>query len=268
MRRIDNKLFISKNEERLFENVKTNLPFKDEIVEHYINFHEKERLPDLLGKTVRVSDKQFKEVNNIIEEICSILKIDKVSAFIYEDFYYGVESKGIKNQYLEISAKTIEDFTYNELKFLIAKELYNIKFKNTYYSTIIMQVIRNFENINFPGMGITKEALKIALYKWHRVMNFSSDNFGLILCGNINDSINAILLTILNSRRLVNNINVMEYIKQGELINSLDDDVYTNTKLDELIPYGPFRVKNLISYSSSQRANEARNKINIEKVER
>ena len=35
-------------------------------------------------------------------------------------------------------------------------------------------------------------------------------------------------------------------------INRLNDMEYEYTKLDERIPYGPYRVKNLIAYASSE----------------
>lgn len=260
---LDKNLFINKNEEKLFELVEEKLLFQKEIEDYLINFYEKERLPDLLGKTVRVTKNQFPKVNQIIEDICKILQMDKIDAYIFEDFYYGVESKGIKRQWLEISSKTVEDFNYEQLKFVIAKELYNIKFKNTYYSSMIMQGIKNYEKLYIPGMSITSEALKVSLYKWHRVMNFSSDNFGFVVTSSLTESINAILLTILNSKMLVSNVNIKEYILQANEINKLDDEVYNNTKLDELVPYGPYRVKNLIAYASSVRSKEAKSVINI-----
>ena len=117
--------------------------------------------------------------------------------------------------------------------------------------------------VNISGMNISAEALKVSMYKWHRIMNFSSDNFAYAICGSLKDSIDVILLTILNNKRLVSNVNLGEYIKQANKIDSLDDEVYNNTKLDEMVPYGPYRVKNLISYASSIRAKEAKLIINI-----
>lgn len=260
---VNKDLYISKNEMKFFKVLNDNLLFSEEMESYYINFTEKNSLPDLLGKTVKVSNKQFPKVYKIIKSLCEELEIDKVQAYVFEDFYYGVESKGISKTWLEISAKTIEDFTEEELKFLIGKELYNIKFKNTYYSILTASYLQNLGKIKFPGSNLTEAALKIALYKWHRVMNFSSDNFGYIASGNLKASVNSILLTILNNKTLVKAVNICEYIKQANEINLLDDEVYNNTKLDELVPYGPYRVKNLIAYASSMRAKQAKVQINF-----
>lgn len=260
---VNKDLFIHSKEDIFFESLKENLVFEEEMEDYYINFIEKKSIPDLLGKTVKITSKQFSNVYKFIKDICTELQIENVDAYVYEDFYYGVESKGISKPWLEISAKTIEDFSNEELKFLIGKELYNIKFKNTYYSLLMTRCIENFKMIKFPGSDITEEGFKIALYKWHRVMNFSSDNFGFIASGSLEASINSVLLTILNNKTLVKNLNINEYIKQASEIGNLDDEVYNNTKLDELMPYGPYRVKNLMAYASSMRAKQAKVQINF-----
>lgn len=260
---IDKKIFIHKKEEEFLEKVNENLVLKCEIEDYYKNFYVKERIPDLLGKTVKITEKQFPDIYLLMGKICKVLEMDNVDAYVFEDFYYGVESKGIDEYWIEISAKTIDDLTLNQISFLLAKELYNIKFKNTYYSSLISRSIKNFEMVNISGMNISAEALKVSMYKWHRIMNFSSDNFAYVICGSLKDSIDVILLTILNNKRLVSNVNLGEYIKQANKIDSLDDEVYNNTKLDEMVPYGPYRVKNLISYASSIRAKEAKLIINI-----
>ena len=138
----------------------------------------------------------------------------------------------------------------------MAKELYNIKFKKTYYSILINLYIKNVDGTIFKNIKTISEGAKIIFYKWHRVMNFSSDNFALSITGNLKSSIKSIMLTILNNRNLVENININEYLNQGKEIIKLDDEVYKYTKLDELIPYGPFRINNLIQYYSSDRSKK------------
>lgn len=253
---IDKNIFVSRKEDVYFESVKDNLFFEDEMKEYYTNFYEKKTVPDLLGKTVKVTEKQFGNVYKIIKNICTSLEMDMVDAFVYEDFYYGVESKGVDKFWIEISAKTIADFSEGQLKFIIGRELYNIKFKITYYTSLIKLGLQNLSSLKIPGAGISAESIKYSVYKWSRAAGLSCDNFGYCACGNLKESIEAVLLTILNNKVLAENINIMEYIKQADEITNLDDEVYNNTKLDEIVPYGPYRVKNLISYASSLRAKE------------
>ena len=63
--------------------------------------------------------------------------------------------------------------------------------------------------------------------------------------------------TILNNKYLVNEINISEYLKQGDKISSLNDDVHIFTKIDEQVPYGPDRIKKLLAYAISKRGLES-----------
>ena len=55
---------------------------------------------------------------------------------------------------------------------------------------------------------------------------------------------------ILNNRKLVGTVNLAEYLNTASEINKLDDAVSTFTKNDEKMPYGQFRIKNLIRFAS------------------
>ena len=70
---IDKNIFVSRKEDVYFESVKDNLFFEDEMKEYYTNFYEKKTVPDLLGKTVKVTEKQFGNVYKIIKNICTTI---------------------------------------------------------------------------------------------------------------------------------------------------------------------------------------------------
>ena len=61
------------------------------------------------------------------------------------------------------------------------------------------------------------------------------------------------MLMVLNSKMLVQQVNIKEFIGQASEINKLDDMVYKHTKADESIPYAPHRIQNLLSYAVSER---------------
>ena len=254
---INKQLYIHPLEEALLNEIDNNIPFSEEVASHYKDFDEKIRKPDLLGKTVRVTKNQFKSIYDIVNNLSKLCEMTPPSCFVYEDFYYGVESKGIAKPWIEISAKTLTDFNENELIFLLGKELCNIKLGHTYTSTLINEFLSAATNSNLIGSDTFTKSLKVTLYKWCRISSYSSDCFGYIMCKSIQDSISAILKLVLNSNYLVKNIDIKEYIKQAEAINELDGIVYNYSKLVEQIPYAPFRIKNLISYASSERGINA-----------
>lgn len=266
---MEKDLYISKYEKAAFEDMKDSSYFDEDIMYHYKNYVEKMIMPDLLGKTVKVTERQFKSINHIVEKIAELLDIEVPPVFVYEDFYYGVEAKGGENPWIEISAKTIMDFSEKEITFLLGREMCGINLKHVYYSTLIDETLSFLEQNNiFAGTDIYANKLKISMYRWKRLTNYSQDCFGYLVCKDLKTSIDAILKLILNNTYLAENVDVLEYVKQAEIINGLDDKVYNFTKMDEKIPYGPFRVKNLIGYSASERGIEAIKKIKDKEIRR
>lgn len=259
---MDKSLFIHTTEQDTFEEMMKSISFDKEVEYAYINYDEKIKKPDLLGKTVKVTTIQFKEIHKIVKDICSILYIDEPEVFVYEDFFYSIDSKGLSKPWIEISAKTITDFSLVELKFLFGKVLCNIALEHTKYFTIGDQLINILKNNNlFTGSTTLSESWKLSMYRWSRATNYTSDNFGYLISKDIKACTNAMIKFVLNNKFLAENLNVQEYIKQSEEINKLDDNVYNYTKLDEAIPYGPFRIKNLLAYAASNRGIEALKKL-------
>jgi hypothetical protein len=254
---ISRELYEHYLEKELLEKI-DDTSFKEELMYNYKNYDEKIRKPDLYGKTVQVTKSQFGPIHDMMVSVAEILEIPVPKAYVYEDFYYGLESKGADEPWLEISAKTLSDFTGNEFLFLLAKEMCNIKLKHTYYYTLTNEFLNAIAEGNFiMGMDSVAKAAKVSMYKWSRISNYTSDSLGYLICKDLKSSINAILKLVLNSVHLAEQVNLLEYIKQAESINELDDNIYNFTKLDEQVPYAPLRVKNLIAYASSDRGMKA-----------
>lgn len=255
---MNNAIYYDKNYLSYLKELNESSLMDEGFEKSYSDFDERLEEGDLYGKTVKVTKNQFRNVYNIISELCNLLDMDYIDAYVYEDFYYGVESKGIKNKHLEISAKTIVDFELEELKFLIARELFSIKIVGLKNKIIIQEILKSFDMIKIPlATDTIKENFKITSYKYLRSLNYSCDNFGYIVVGELSYTIKAIMKTILNNKYLVNEINISEYLKQGDKISSLNDDVHIFTKIDEQVPYGPDRIKKLLAYAISKRGLES-----------
>ncbi|MFJ8258560.1 M48 family metallopeptidase [Peribacillus asahii] len=258
---IDRQLFSHPLEETAFNDVTKTVNFKDLLEDQYIHFEEKKRWPDLLGKTVKVSEKQFPEVFALSRKIEQKTKITMPDLFVYEDIYYAIDSKGIDTPWIEVSASMLTDFTYKELEFMLAREICRIHYKHTHYHTLMNESIEMYsKGIPFTN-GVVEEVARVNFYRWNRLANYSADCFGYLIGMDLQAATQSILKCVLNSEYLAKHINLAEYLKQAEAINELHDPVYEATKSDEQFPYGPFRIKNLIAYASSERAMQAINQI-------
>jgi hypothetical protein len=223
----------------------------------YVEMEQAMKIPDLLGKTVLVTENQFSEVNQILKDLSAKMNMEKPDMYVFEDFFYGIESYGMKNFWIEISAKTIRDFKKAELRFLIARELYKIK-SNVTYQTMFMNQMRNiYASVPFTGNTMEKVS-RVNFNHWCRLENYTADNFAYLICGDVNTSIKTIVTMVLNSKSLAEELNIASFIRQASAINKLDNIVSNYTKSDETLPYAPLRIESLLAYTVSRRGMKAR----------
>ena len=112
---MDRECYVHKGQDEAFRQYQDGVLFQEDIEKVYEEIDYRFRVPDLLGKTVRVSERQFPEVYQILHKVLLDAGTGDVPVYVYEDYYYGAESYGIEHPWIELSAKTIQDFTDSEL---------------------------------------------------------------------------------------------------------------------------------------------------------
>ncbi|KAI4451131.1 hypothetical protein C823_005680 [Eubacterium plexicaudatum ASF492] len=255
---MDRKYFIHVQQDEAYRQYQDGVMFQEDIEKVYEEIDCKFKMPDLLGKTVCVSERQFQEVHKILHEILSDARTGNVPIYVYEDYYYGAESYGIEHPWIELSAKTIQDFTDSELKFVLAREIYKIADDVTRQRTMMEERFKAMRKI-MPDK--IEEVSRLSFYHWYRLANFSADNYGYLMCGSVKTAVNAILKMVLNSVMLAEQVDIKEFIGQASEINRLDDVVSNYTKADESMPYAPHRVQNLLAYAVSGRGMEIKERM-------
>lgn len=231
------------------------IPDIETIKAYYMEFDEKMRLPDLYGKSLKLSDRQFPDIYAIVKEICYNLDLEVPQVFIYENLYYEIDSFGVERKWIEISSRLISDFTKDEIRFALARELFKIKFSLTEKYMICNQLIKML-NEDFPNIPMSENLSRVFQVKyaqWSRCAQCSADNYGYLAVGSIDVCVNVILKFIFNNQFLIDNIDINEYLRDTTEINNLTDVVSTYTKNDEKIPYGQFRIKRLIAFASNEK---------------
>ncbi len=246
--------YIHSGQNEAYEQYRNGVMFQEDIEKVYEEIDCKLKRPDFLGKTVRVSEKQFPKVYRMIHGMAVYEGMDCPTVYVYEDYYYGAESYGISNFWIELSAKTIQDFTDDELKFVLAREIYKISDGVAKQRTMMEA---RFKMIRTVAPNQLEQVSKLAFYHWYRLAHYSADNYGYLMCGSIKSSVNAILKMVLNSVMLAEQVDVKEFIRQASEINRLDDTVSNYTKADESVPYAPHRIQNLLAYAVSERGISA-----------
>lgn len=251
---MERSCYIHEKQDEAYSQYEDGVTFQKDIEKVFDEIDYKIKLPDFLGKTVKVTQKQFPEVYKIVEELSTVLEIESPAVYVYEDYYYGAESYGISHFWIELSAKTIQDFSEKELRFLMARELYKIADGVTKQKTMMDE---RFKMIRQVAPDELEKMSRLSFYHWYRLTNYSADNFGYLMCGSVKDSVQTILKLVLNSVMLAEQVDVKEFIGQASEINRQDDMVSNYTKADEAIPYAPHRIQSLLAYVVSERGMRA-----------
>lgn len=247
---MERKDFVHVSQDKAFEIYQDGIVFEKDIENLYERNDYLMRRPDLLGKTVMVTSNQFSKVYDIMTKLMKNVNIERPDIYVYEEFYYGAESYGINKPWIEISAKTVQDFTTDELTFVLARELYKIWDGITKQRTMMEM---KFKALSMVSVNEVEQISKLSFYKWYRLSNFSADNYGYLACKSVKVAIQSILKMVLNSTVLAEQIDINEFISQASEINKLDDEVSNYTKTDESVPYAPHRVQSIIAYALSER---------------
>ena len=228
------------------------LPYQDEIISCYAEYEGKLKKPDLLGKTVRVTERQFPQIYMVVSDLSQEAQIDPPKIYVYEDFYYGMEAKGAGSPRIEIAAKTIDDFSPMAIKFLLAREICRIKYGIVKLSRVAEQALQMLSKTSLvPGTEAMVQGLKITYANWSRTSHYTADCYGYLTVLDVNICIKTILALVLNNLTLVKQVNVCDYLAQAKDIYLLNDTVSRYSQNDEKIPYGPLRIRNLLAFASA-----------------
>ena len=246
--------YVYEKQDDFFEKYKGGIVFQKDIENTYDENEYKTRQPDLLGKTVRVTKKQFPKIYTMLQDMCHEARIALPPVFVFEEYYFGAESYGISKPWVEISAKTITDFSDEEIRFVLAREIYKIADGVTRQRTMMEA---RWMYIKGLASNEAEEISKLSFYRWYRLTNYTADNFGYLMCGSIKAAVSAVLKMVLNSSSLAGQVNLKEFIQQASEINKLNDVIYSHTKADEPTPYAPHRIQNLLAYAESERGMKA-----------
>ncbi|MGN0940345.1 MAG: M48 family metallopeptidase [Selenomonadaceae bacterium] len=248
--------------DRLYDNLVSE-EYCNQLLENYKLFTLENELPDYMGKCLEVNTYQMPKIYDIIRELSEKISMTAPTAYVYESYYFNTSAEGCEEPWIQISTKTLENFDEDELRFVIARELAHIKLGHMKWEVLTEEFAKNIdiakEFITIPAypaasrqmFEIYADRFKLISANWKRVSEYTADRCALALCDfDIKTAISAILKQILNSKLLQKSTNISSFMRQTENIMSFTTNAAKFTRMDEDFPYGPFRLKELISFAS------------------
>jgi len=138
----------------------------------------------LLGSSVRTHAAQYPRVFSIVKRACAALEIPMPLVFVRDDQFVPVAALGFGEPYsLVISSNWIEQFSDDELAFVVGRELGHIAAGHTRFLSLL--------SVN----GKENPIVALVFGAWLRRCDLTCDKVGLLVCGSLDAAARAIIVS-------------------------------------------------------------------------
>ena len=158
-----------------------------------------------MSMAVRCGPNQYKTLYNILTESAAILDMPAPELYITNNPFTNAFAGGIERPYITIRSSTVDALTDEQLYHTIGHELGHIKANHVLYTSIAYLLFPLLEMIGRRTLGIGDAAsigLVLALSEWSRQAEISADRAGLLVCQNLETSLDANLAFTAGPNRL------------------------------------------------------------------
>ncbi len=216
---------------------------------------------ELLGHTVRVTDKQFPRLHALNVKAAQTLGIPTPTLYVGQNPHLNAGTFGTNDDaFILMNGSVVDHFTDAEILDILGHECGHIQNNHVVYMTslyfLTYMASAFVQWFAYPA--------RVALLAWSRRAEITSDRAGLLVVKDLRVSMKGLMKLALGSQKLYEELDVEEYLRQYE------DGKRGVGRLSELFashPYLPKRVQALKVFSETalyrQRAGLAQDGITM-----
>ena len=190
--------------------------------------YEKMLYTELISNCVKVDSEQLPKIYNILKESCIKMDVEEPLLFIEGIDSVSAYVSGIEKPMMVISRGLIEQFSDEEIKFIIGHELGHIKCNHVLYS-MLMGFLNDFATlISSKGLGIATlltTGIETALYNWYRKGELSCDRAGLLVCEDLKPAISSFMKIAGGGKYFQEQLSDGAFLKQADLYEELNSNL-------------------------------------------
>jgi Zn-dependent protease with chaperone function len=196
-----------------------------------------------LGTMVRVGPTQSPRIYRIARECADALGVAVPTLYVANSpvmnaYTYGTDD----DSFIVVHAKLVDDFTDEELKFVIGHEMGHIQNRHVVYLTAMRMLTSGFAQL-------IRFMIEPVLLTWARRAEITCDRAGLLCCGDVDVATRTFLKMACGSTKLYDELNVEAYLDQ------LEANQESAGRFSELFashPYHPKRIRSLQLFAESE----------------
>ena len=146
------------------------------------NGYEKTFRGENLGFMLKVSERNFPEINLLFKSVVQQVGINMPELYIYNDPEMNAYTYGETNTFVAISSSIIEKMTIDEVRCIMAHECGHILCQHTLYNTLLRTIEELgifFQIISYSALG----PILMAMQYWSRKSELSADRCAAAVVG-------------------------------------------------------------------------------------
>lgn len=195
--------------------------------------------------SIAVGPQQYPEIHAMGEECAHKLGIGIPQIFVYFDpmlngFTFATEDVA---PMIVLSSELVEALEPQELKFVIGHECGHIHNLHGVYNTAVELLVNPLAGVmlgGLPALGalraIVQTGLVLFFARWSRCAEITCDRAGLICCGDVTAAQVALAKIAMGGGDRLKGINIQEYLKQIQQVQSTPLRLMELTRSHPLIP--------------------------------
>lgn len=245
--------------DRIALNALRKIPLLDKLCTWIINIHLKtDYIIQYRGNGIEVNEKlapRVYKLKKLAEERLCIY--EDIPMFITLDWDYNAFAMGVNEPIIVLNSSVVENFTDDELLYIIGHEMGHIKSKHMLYHWMGNNISSWMFNNGILG-GAALMSLVVAIKEWHRKSELTADRAGYIACQNKEATVTGMLklMGIPQSTQQYKDFNfsTSEILKQLKEYDNVKSDsiyskfIYAYITCNMTHPWGIERIKEILSW--------------------
>lgn len=215
------------------------------VAESAVRFWKSMEKNELLGKSVKVTRRQFPELYEQIMDCAEILDVAPPTVYVSQSPRLNAGTYGTETEaFVILNSELVQVFEPEELKFVLGHECGHLQNNHVVYHTAAQFLTQGV--VAFVRWAVAPA--KMALSAWSRRGEITCDRAGLLCCRDEEVARQAMLKLAVGGGSLMDEIDVDEYMHQLE---DLQSGLGRFKEFFEDHPYLPKRIEALRLFAES-----------------
>jgi Zn-dependent protease with chaperone function len=180
------------------------------------------------GNFISVSKKQAKSLHDKLEKAVKILDLAFLPEFfLVQDSRANAYTFGVEKCAIAISSGCLDLLSDDEILCVIAHEVGHIKADHVLYKTasrILSSVAESIAQKTFGLGGMLFYPLRLALLRWDRVSELSSDRAALLVVKNPQIILSTLMKLAGGSEKVIKELNISSFIEQASAYEATKEE--------------------------------------------